>query len=172
MEIFMKQLLKSSFVVLTLTFAGMAAEATPAVGEKSVFAVNLAKGQQTADGTMTLELTAFDAGTDTWTMVTTTMFNGHEEKKTTPTKTADLIGDAMIDQVLGNCVASGGTVDTVVSPVGNIPACALPINDNESTGTLWVSKVPFGYSKWTTRRSDGMTVTGVLQSYSPAAPAK
>lgn len=168
----MKHLLKSSFIVLTLTLAGLSAEATPAVGEKSVFAVNITQGSQTADGTMTLELTAFDAATDSWTMVTTTAFNGQEQRETKSTKTSDLISDAMIDHLLANCVASGGALDTVTSPAGSLPACAMPINDESSTGTLWVSKVPFGYSKWTTRRSDGMVVSGLLQSFTPAAPAK
>lgn len=167
----MNQLFTSSFVVLALTLAGFAAEATPAIGEKSIFAVNVTKGTQTVNGHMTLELTAYDATTDMWTLVTTTEFNGQTKTKTTPTKSADLINDATIDAVLGNCEGSGGKTDPVVTPTKTYPACAMPINDQTSTGTLWVSKVPFGYSKWMTKRSDGLNVTGVLEStVPPVAP--
>jgi hypothetical protein len=166
----MNQLMKSCFVILALTAAGLAADATPAVGEKSVYALDLEKGSQTAKGHMTLELTAYDSTTDLWTLVNTIEINDRKEVKTTPTKSADLINDAMIDRLLGNCEGSGGRTEAVVSPMGTIPACAMPLNSGGSTGTVWISKVPFGYSKFVTQESDGMKVTGVIESYLPLPP--
>lgn len=161
----MKQLLKSSFVVFSLTFAGLAADATPAIGDKSVYDVQLAKGSQKAVGTMTLELTAYDASMDTWTLVTTTSVNGQDRVTTTPTKSENLISDAMIQHVLTNCEGSGGKTDTVSSPAGTFAACAMPLKSDGSTGTLWVSQVPFGYSQWSTTETDGTTVLGLIRSF-------
>jgi hypothetical protein len=166
----MKQLLTTSFIALAITLAGLAAEATPGVGDKSVFAVTLTSGAQNMNGHLTMEITAYDAATDMWTVVTNTEMNGQKQSQTTPTKTADLIADASIDSMLSNCAGSGGKTDSVVSPAGTFPSCAVPISDDQSSGTLWISKVPFGYSKWTTTRKDGLIVAGILESFVAAPP--
>jgi hypothetical protein len=165
----MKQLFTTSFIVLALTLAGVAAEATPKVGDKAVYGVTLSNGSQTANGHMTMEITAYDAGTDSWTIVNTTELNGNTQSQTAHQKSADMVNDALIDSMLANCEANGGKNDSVVSPAGTFPSCALPNNDGSSSGTVWVSKVPFGFSKWTSTRSDGMSVNGLIESFVAAA---
>lgn len=161
----MKVLAKSSLALLTVTLASMIAEATPALGDKSVYDVTLAKGGQSMAGTVTFELTNYNKATNSWTQTSTTEFNSQKQTQTETIQGKDLLDDATIDTVLGNCAARGGKTETVTSPAGSFPSCAVPVTNSDGTGTVWVSKVPFGFSKWVANRSDGITVTGVLKSY-------
>lgn len=161
----MNLLTKSSLIILSLTFAAVFAEATPSLGDRAVYNVKLSKGSQSVMGKVTFELTSYDKGTDTWVQTSTTDFNGQKQTQTDKIANSDLLDDATIDNVLTNCAARKGTSETVQSPAGNFPSCAVPITTSEATGTVWVSKVPFGYSKWLLNRKDGVTVDSLLESY-------
>lgn len=161
----MKVLAKSSLVILTLTLAGLVAEATPVIGDKAAFAVTLTSGAQKVNGRVTFELTAYDKATETWTQVSTTEVSGQTQTQQDKIATADLLTDATIDSVLANCAAQNGKEETLTTPAGEFKACAVPINNNEGTGTVWISKVPFGYSKWVATRTDGTVIEGILESY-------
>lgn len=161
----MKILMKSSLVLLTLTLTAMIAEATPAIGDKATFAVDLTKGSQALQGKVTFELTAYDQATETWTQVSTTEVSGQTQVQQDKVASKDLLTDASIDAMLADCAKANGKAETVTVPAGTFPACAVPITTSDSTGTAWVSKVPFGYSKWTATRNDGMVINGVLESY-------
>jgi hypothetical protein len=162
----MKSVFASTIAVLGLLIA-VAAGATPKIGDKSIYNVNLSMGSQSMDGKVTFELTAFDATTDAWSQVTTTEFNGKRNIQQSTMSTKDLLTDAMIDDVLANCAAKGGTAETVTSPAGDLPSCAVPVSNGSGTGTVWVAKVPFGYAKWIANRSDGVVVNGVIESFVP-----
>ncbi|WP_413291448.1 hypothetical protein [Bdellovibrio sp. HCB337] len=161
----MRLLAKSGLALLTVTFASMIAEATPALGDKSEYDVTLAKGGQSMSGTVVFELTNYNKATNSWTQTSTTDFNGQKQTQTETIEAKDLLDDATIDTILGNCAARGGKEETVNSPAGDFASCAVPVTNTDGTGTVWVSKVPFGFSKWVANRKDGITVTGVLKSF-------
>jgi hypothetical protein len=159
-----KLLVQSTLAIFGLMFA-LQANATPSVGDKAVFAVNMKMGNQSMDGHVTFELTGYDKATDVWQQQTTMDFNGQTQvQKSTPAG-KDLLTDAIIADVLSNCAAKGGTVDSVTAPAGTFQACAVPITNDQGTGTVWVSQVPFGYSKWVANRKDGLVITALLESF-------
>jgi hypothetical protein len=160
----MNFILQSTLAILCLV-AAVQAQATPNLGDKSVFTVNLTQGPQSMDGIVTFELTGFEKSTDSWTQITTTEFNGQKDVQKSSMATQDLLTETMIDETLANCGSKGGTVDTVTCAAGTFPACAVPVTNDQGVGTLWVAKVPFGYAKWISKRSDGVIVTGLLQSF-------
>lgn len=166
----MNFLTKSSLVILSLTFAAVIAEATPAVGDRSVFNVKLSKGTQTLNGQVTFELTNYNKSADSWTQTSTTDFNGQKNTQTDTVATSDLLDDATIDAVLTSCVSRGGKLETVNAPAGDFPSCAMPITNSQGSGTVWVAKVPFGYCKWILNRTDGVTVDSILASYVNGTP--
>jgi len=166
----MNFLTKSSLVILTLTLAAVFAEATPALGDKAVFNVKLSKGAQSMTGKVTFELTNYDKAAGTWTQTSTTDFNGQKQTQTETVQTSDLLDDATIDSVLANCAARNGTSETVTTPAGDLPSCAIPISNSQGKGTVWVSKVPFGMSKWILNRTDGITVDSLLESFVAGVP--
>lgn len=161
----MSFLAKGSLVILSLTLAAAYAEATPALGDRSVYDVTLSKDTQTMQGHVTFELTAFDKSTDLWTQTTTTDFEGQKQTQTDTVATADLLDDATIDSVLTNCSAHGGKEETVKSAAGDFAACAVPVSNSSGSGTIWVSKVPFGYAKWNITRTDGVNIDSLLESF-------
>lgn len=161
----MKLLAKSGLALLTITLASMIAEATPALGDKSVYDVTLAKGGQSMVGTVSFELTAYNKSTDSWTQISITDFNGQKRTQTETIEGQDLLDDATIDSILTDCAGRGGKEETIDSPAGSFPSCAVPVVNSDGTGTVWVAKVPFGFSKWIANRTDGIIVTGVLKSY-------
>lgn len=161
----MNLLTKSSLVILSLTFAAVFAEATPALGDRAVYNVKLSKGAHSITGKVTFELTSYDKETDTWVQTSTTDFNGQKQTQTDKIASSDVLDDATIDSVITNCAARKGTLETVKTPAGDFPSCAVPISTNEAKGTAWVSKVPFGYSKWILNRADGVIVDSLLESY-------
>lgn len=158
-------LTKSSLVILTVTLASLFAEATPAVGDRSVFDVTLIRGSQTVTGTVTYELTNFDKAKNTWTQTSTTDFNGQKQTQTESIQAKDLLDDSMIDTILTNCAARGGTPETVTSEAGEFQTCAIPIKNAVGSGRVWIAKLPFGLAKWNTQRRDGVQVTGIIKSF-------
>ena len=170
MEGCMNFLAKSCLVILSVTLAAVFAEATPALGDRSVFSVKLSKGNQSLNGKVIFELTSYDKSTDSWVQTSTTDFNGQKQTQTDTVATSDLLDDATIDSVIANCAARGGKSETVNAPAGTFPACAVPITNSQGSGTVWVSKVPFGYSKWLLNRTDGVTVDSVLGSFTAGTP--
>jgi hypothetical protein len=166
----MNLLAKSSLIIIALTLAAVLAEATPARGDRSVFNVKLSKGTQITTGKLTFELTSYDKSTDQWVQTSTTDLNGQKQTKTETVATSDLLDDATIDSIITNCVARGGKTETITSPAGSFPSCAVPINNSKTSGTVWVAKVPFGYCKWILSRSDGLTVDSLLESFVAGTP--
>lgn len=166
----MNFLTKSSLIILSVTFAAVIAEATPAVGDRSVFDVTLSKGTQTLSGHVTFELTSYNKSTDSWTQTSTTDFNGQKQTQTDNVASSDLLDDATIDAVMTSCTQRGGKLETVNAPAGNFPSCAMPITNSQGKGTVWVAKVPFGYCKWILNRTDGVKVDSILSSYVNGTP--
>lgn len=166
----MSYLAKSCLILVTLTLAAVFAEATPAVGDRAVFAMTFTKGSQSLTGKVSYELTAQDKSTDSWTQVVTKDFNGQKQTQVESVKTSDLLDDATINYLLMNCQARGGKLEKISVPAGDFDTCALPISNNEGAGTFWVAKVPFGCAKWTTLRKDGINVTALLEQYQHGSP--
>jgi len=166
----MNFLIKSVLVILSLTFAAVVAEATPAVGDQSVFNVTLSKGGQSLSGQVTFELTNYDKSADSWSHTTTTDFSGQKQTQTETIASSDLLDDATIDSILANCTVRGGKSETTNTPAGDFPTCALPLNNSQGQGTVWIAKVPFGYCKWILNRTDGVIVDSILASYVNGTP--
>lgn len=167
----MKFLVQCTIVLLLLIGITLSAEATPTVGDKVRYAVTLTRGTQMAKGALTMELTAYDTSTDSWTQVGTTEFNGQVQTQSDNVKTKDLINDATIESVITNCVAQGGVLEAVQTPSGSVfDSCKLPMQNSKSKGFIWVSRVPFGYSRWEAKRTDGVLVEGLLESFTAGTP--
>lgn len=161
----MNFLTRSCLALLIITLAAIVAEATPALGDKSVYDVTLSRGNQTLTGTVTFELTNYNKAANSWTQTSTTDFNGQKQTQTETIEAKDLLEDSSIDYMLTNCAARGGTTETITSPAGAFQTCAVPVNNANGAGTVWVAKVPFGYAKWIANRKDGITVNGLIKSF-------
>lgn len=161
----MTNLTKSFLIILTVTLAVVFAEATPALGDRSIFAVTLSKGSQSLNGKVTYELTAHDKSTGSWTQTITTDFSGQKQTQTETVKSSDLLDDATIDYVLANCAARGGMPENISVPAGSFNTCSIPVKNKDGSGTYWIAKVPFGFAKWTNLRNDGVMIVGLLESF-------
>jgi hypothetical protein len=165
----MKAVLQSAIALLCV-FAALNAKATPLVGDKSTFRVNLTLDDQSMNGTATFELMSYDVITDMWEQVTTTEFDGQKNVEKIKSTTHDLLNDAMIDDVLANCATKGGSPETITVPAGSFITCNVPVASDSATGTIWIAKVPFGYAQWHSLRADGVIVNGVLESFVSGTP--
>lgn len=131
------------FLTLAVTALSLAAQAMPAVGDTANFSGQTATGSgQLVQFTMSMQLTAFDAASQTWTeQVTTTVPGRPAQVQTKQVATSDLISDATVTQLIANCAGEGGVAETVTVPAGTYPTCR--ITDNQGAAYN-VGQVPFG----------------------------
>lgn len=122
------------------------AQAMPAVGDTAAFdgTTVTQQGQPIAFHTV-ITLTQFDASQNAYMQQSTTTANGIQpvvQQKWVGAQ--DLISDATVQQILGNCPAAGGTLETVAVPAGTFNTCRIVDND----GSIYnVGAVPFGIVK-------------------------
>lgn len=130
-----------------------AAYAIPAIGDMANY--NFAITQQGQNITGTLEQTITSMNSGLYNVQSTYNVNGQSQVQNDQKKAEDLVSDAMINNILTNCASSGGQLASITVPAGAFNTCALPINDGEKTGTIWIGQVAFGVVKMDTTTTAG-----------------
>ena len=158
---------KSLVLVAGLT-ASLSAFAMPKVGDQSVLDVTISQGAQSISGTITNEVTKFDAAAKVYTVHREVKIQGQpDDVEDAATSEDEMVTDDMVNDMLANCAARGGVTEQVTVPAGIFPSCALNLEAEEGIKAkkVWVAKVPFGVAKMVTERADGVTITVALRSF-------
>jgi hypothetical protein len=130
--------------ICTLFFVAPAL-AFPAVGDRVVF-----DGTYTSpDGlavvyTQTMEIVAFDAGAEIFTLSNTFVSSGKPIQDTETIPASEMVSDIKVREVLDGCEAAGGTIEDIRVPAGTFRTCRSSKQDG---GTVWTADVPFGLVK-------------------------
>jgi hypothetical protein len=130
------------YLVLVTTFLCCAvASAMPKIGDY----VNLNLTLNNAPvGTLEEELIQFDATKNQFLQQNTQTLSGTREVSTQWTNG---VTDAQIAAIVSGCAQYGGVAQNITEPAGTFATCALPVNDNGTTGTMWIGAVPMGVVK-------------------------
>ncbi len=154
-------------LALLSSITATTAQATPTVGDKAHFSATLSLGKRPImDGTATFEVVGRQPDNGGWVVNSVTNLSGKIEQKQNLVQESDLLSEAAIDDILANCAAKEGVAEVITVPAGTFQTCAIPKSNDSVTGTVWVAKVPFGYVKGVGKRSDGISINGVLESFS------
>jgi hypothetical protein len=159
-------MIRSLLVFSALVFS-LSAYASPKVGDYAAYATTLSLNGQTIQADVQRELTQFNASTNQYLERQTTQISGQSPQVNESwTDASNYLDDATIDSVLANCAASGGALQAVSVPAGSFNTCALPFSSDDSSGTAFVAKVPFGVVRLdSVRKSDGMTTQMNLRAF-------
>ena len=137
-----------SFVIGTFLFempavAGVLLNSiSPHVGDRVQYTGELKKNGQRITMIRDKEITAYDAATDRYKVVTTTILDGQSETTERWHTPNTLIRKEFSIKVVQKCEANGiGYYEEVSTPVGDFETCAIPMNP---TGILNLGIVPFG----------------------------
>lgn len=146
-------------------FSSVSAFAMPAVGDHAVFNLTYVANGATQTGTATLDLTAFD-GTNYTETQTVTMGGQTGQPQSTQVASSQLITDAQITQVLGNCAGAGGTEASVTTTGGTFDTCQISQTEQDGTQVVAnIGKVTFGIVKQVQTNTDGSVVTLEINSF-------
>ena len=149
------------FLSAVVFFAGVAAQAMPAIGDKSSLTMTVSNGTQSVTYGYEMSLTGFDAALSQYTRHTVQSYNGQSQERDDAVAATDLLDDARLQAILTNCDAGGGTTESVTVPAGTFSTCKIVTEDGSE---YWIGNVPFGIVKMA-QAANGYTLSAELQSY-------
>jgi len=155
--------MKTLFMSLVSILFAATAFAMPSVGDQALYNVTMSQGGQQMVGTLEQLITANN--NDMYDVQMTFNFNGSSQVKNEQRDIQDLMTDGYLNDILTNCQQYGGQSGPVTVSAGTFDACALPINDNDQTGTYWLGNVAFGLLKVDMKSKDGQETHSELQSF-------
>ncbi|MGZ3693202.1 MAG: hypothetical protein ACXWQO_03290 [Bdellovibrionota bacterium] len=155
-----------SLIVLGSALFALSAYATPKVGDYALFAATISANGRSIPATIELEILR-EEGEGKFLQRQTNKIGDQDPQSNDEVKPVDqFISDATIDALLADCAGNGGTLETVTVPAGDFNSCKLPFDNEESTGTAWVSKVPFGLARIDSKsKQNGYLVSSQLKTF-------
>lgn len=155
--------MKTVFMTLASLLVTASAFAMPAVGDHALYNVTISQGGQSANGTLETTITALNNGQ--YNVESKVNIGGQSQVQNDQKAASDLLSDAVLAQVMSNCAQYGGKMESVTVAAGTFNACALPAQDQGSTGFTWVAQVAFGIVKYDVTDANGQTTHAELQSF-------
>lgn len=148
---------------LAVTLGASLALAYPAVKDKAEFT---AKYTSAAGGSIDfvqkLEITAFDAAKDEFTLRNSQVMNGQEQAQEQQVAASDFASSQQVAELLAQCTAQGGISETVTVPKGPFNSCSLP---QQNGGRVWIADVPFGFVKLISIDAEGNKMEAELSNF-------
>ncbi|RYZ76848.1 MAG: hypothetical protein EOP05_03780 [Proteobacteria bacterium] len=148
----MKTTLAALSLFLTPAFAlslvASEALAYPAVNDSATYQGFYTEQAQKYPVTLTNALTAFNAQTGQYQQTETQTIAGQTDTKDTWVDGGDLLTPAQVQNLITNCVAQSGSLETIKTPVGVLDTCKLSNRDGDTTQTYWFADVPFGIARF------------------------
>ncbi len=158
-----------SFSVLSVLCLAVSASAfaMPAVGDKAQFDIDLTLSNGGHyNGTVDLSLTEYNATSQQYKEEQLLAIAGQTRSQANWVDAKNLLTEGLINAVLGNCAAYGGSSQQVAVGAGTFQVCALPFDDQDSKGTNYIGQATFGIIKQdSTSKKDGTHTILSLRSY-------
>lgn len=142
-----------SFSFVFVTFGASLAMAYPAINDKAEYQAKYSGAAGgSIDYTQRLEITAFDASKNEFTVKSVQEMNGASQAADQQLTADQIPTEQQVRELLAQCAASGGTPEQVTVPAGTFESCSMPEANN---GRAWIAAVPFGFVKLIAIDSDG-----------------
>ena len=155
--------MKTIFMSLVSVLFAATAFAMPTMGGNAVYNVTISQGGQSMQGTLESTITAANSGS--YTVESKINLGGQSQVQNQQRSEQEMVSDALVGQILGNCAQYGGKLETVTVPAGTFNTCALPADPQDGTGFTWVGQVAFGVVKVDTTDTQGQKTYAELQSF-------
>jgi len=154
------------FSILLAALISASAYATPKLGDFASFDTFVVHDGQQMNGIFQQEIVQFDSAKNEFLERQTVTMEGQPTEVTDLWKDAsEYLDDATIDAILENCDAVGGTRQAVATRAGEFDTCAMGFDQEESSGTAYVAKVPFGVARVDTVLNSGVTIILSINSF-------
>lgn len=151
------------FATLALSLFSAAAIAMPSIGDTSMFNGNIqGSGGGRMDFTQSLQLTAYDANTERFTLHTELKTSSQTRVQDQQIAAEEFLTTEQVTDALANCPSYGGTSETLTVPAGTFASCKIIQNDGSQ---VWVAQVPFGIAKQVSYDEDKNMMTLELASF-------
>ena len=132
-----------AILLAALSLVSVSAFAMPKVGDSVTYKI-ITNGMTLSQK---IELTAYDAASDSFTQTETTTYQGQSQKEVNTVAADEMINDQTAEMMLTYCESQmGGKLQTITVGAGTFKACS--IYDDASQGQVWMGKVPFGMIKF------------------------
>jgi hypothetical protein len=155
--------MKTIFISLVSMLFAATAFAMPTVGDNALFDVIISQGGRSVKGT--LESTIKAVANGNYSIESKINLGGQFKIQNDQRNKQELVSDAMVSGILGNCAHYGGKAESVTVPAGTFKTCALPSQDKGSKGTTWIAQVAFGFVKVDTTSANGQRTYAELKSF-------
>lgn len=155
-------------IVVGIFALGCSAFAMPTVGDHAVYVgTDQKQGAAPVAGSVELEIKDHNTTNDQY-LVRATITTKDQAPQVTDkwTESKNLLSDSKVQQALQFCSVIGGQKANLTVPAGTFDTCAVPVNDKNRQGTVWVGQVPFGVVQADiTTKSNGEHTVGSLSSF-------
>jgi hypothetical protein len=153
------------FSALLITLASTVALAMPSINDSATYELTFSQGGNSVSGTQELIVTSYNESTKLYTVKSTTNINGQSQVKEQQVPVEKLMSDASAEKLMSTCSAQGGAVTQVTVPAGTLSVCSVPVNEQGTTGTVYLGAVPFGLVKMDVSNAT-QSLQMVLKAYS------
>lgn len=158
------------FVAATVVFASSFAIAYPMVGDKVEYQGTVKKDPHPEQPiNIKMEIKSFDAQKQEWIVQQDTTIGGQTYSETEDVDASDMFTPERVQYILTNCVARGGTLESVTVAAGAFDTCKMAKTTTEESKEIWIAAVPFGIVKMIEHDiEDGEHFSVELQSFTAA----
>jgi hypothetical protein len=155
------------FLVFQFALASHSALATtPQVGDMVLFDTTLLSEGHSSFGSLQLELIQQDFNGKFLERQTIGIPGRSPQVKEDWKNATDFIDDDSINKTLANCESYNGKRQSILVPAGSFDSCALPVDNDSNSGTIWVARVPLGIIRTeSVSKADGTQMTMALRDY-------
>lgn len=144
-----------AILLAALSLMSVSAFAMPKVGDSVTYKI-ITNGMTLSQK---IELTAYNASTDSFTQTETTTYQGQTQKEVNTVAAEEMINDQTADMMITYCESQmGGKLQTITVTAGTFKACS--VFDPATQSQVWMGKVPFGMIKL-----QGSQVSAELMSF-------
>lgn len=155
---------KALYMLAGLLVAG-SAMAMPSAGDLAIFDFTSTKEDEVVVGTFQRQLIAYHSDTDAFEERVSVVANGQSFSSAGQLPAKDLLTDAMLEQILSQCSAIGGSNETITVPAGTFQTCAMNSNSENGSGMVWLGAASFGLVKSDFTSNDGYRTILELRDY-------
>jgi len=150
--------LAKSVLLILAALVSSPAFAFPAVGDKVTYSLD----DGAVSGSITLELSAYDAATGNFSKLTVITVGSTVSTTSTTLNRADLLSSDQVNSILTNCDLIGGQLEQVTVAAGTFQTCKVEQDDG---GYMNLGAVAFGVVRGETVEEDGTRTLIELTSF-------
>lgn len=136
-----------SFICFMAFLAASTSFAYPSINDKALYSGTYTDKTTSSPVSVQVELITYDPSKKLFTQKTISTINGQAKNDVREIDSQDMMSPAVIQPILNNCSAHGGTPEILKTGAGTFDTCAMSVETETESGIYWLADVPFGLAK-------------------------